>query len=235
MRVAGICFLVSSGCAQLLGLDAPALSGGGVDAGDANGSGDGPQVQCTGDNFDDDSIDVSKWFVFEEATTQVAEKDGRLHLLIDDTAGAAYCGVDAVEPLAADETGVQLEIIQPNPSGATELALVLRVTNANQLIFAKDDRFLTATVKTNGANVTQTVNFIADTHKFLRIERSLVDTTIMFSTSRDGMMWTTTWSQDAPFARQNLTPEIYAGHYMQATTAVVEVDNFFVLAPDCVP
>jgi hypothetical protein len=235
MRVAGICFLVSSGCAQLLGLETPALSGPGVDAGDANGSGDGPLVQCRGDNFDDDSIDVSRWFVFEEATTQVAEKDGRLQLLLDDTAGSAYCGVDAVEPLAADETGVQLQIIQPNPSGATELALVLRVTNANQLILAKDDRFLTATVKTNGANVMQTVSFVADTHKFLRIERSLVDTAITFSTSRDGMTWTVLWTHDASFARQDLTPEIYAGHYMQATTAVAEVDNFVVLAPGCVP
>jgi len=242
MRVAGICLLVSSGCAQVLGLDTPALSGAGKDAGssgdatDGAGPDDGALTRCKGDNFDDDSIDVSKWFAFQEATTNVVEKGQTLELYIDNTSGSAYCGVDAVNPLLDGETGVQLEIVEPSPNSATELALVLRVTAANQLIFGKDDKYLTATVRTSATNVSHTIDWSTTQHRFLRIERgSGFDNTITFSTSANGAMWTQVWQQQASFAHQSLTPEIYAGHYMQVTVATARVDNFAILDGDCAP
>src|SRR5687767_4336554 len=124
MRVAGLCVLVSTGCAQLLGLDTPALSGAGSDAGHADAGADAPddapKGRCAGDNFDDNSLDVSRWFVFQEATTSVTERDQQLELFIDNSPADAYCGVDAVSAIAATDTGVQLEIIEPSPNTATE-------------------------------------------------------------------------------------------------------------------
>ena len=240
MRVAGLCVLVSTGCAQVLGLDTPALSGAGSDAGptDATGDaahlGDAPKARCEGDTFDDNMIDVSRWFVFQEATTSVTETNKQLALFIDDATANAYCGVDAVNPIAAAATGVQLEIIQPSPNTATELALVLSVNADNQLVFGKDEAYLTATVRTNGVNANHSIQWSTPQHRFLRIERG-ADTLVTFSTSLDGTSWTKVWQQDATFAQQTLTPEIYAGHYMQVSSATAIVDNFVILNPACDP
>ncbi|HTL35114.1 MAG TPA: hypothetical protein VL326_18425 [Kofleriaceae bacterium] len=236
MRIAWIFLLVSTGCAQVLGLDSPGLTrtvdGGG--GGDAAGPGDGVAARCKGDNFDDELLDPSEWSPFTEAMTQVVEKSMQLELYIDNTNGSAYCGLDAQTRLATTDTGVQLQIIQPSPDNASEVALVLRQGNANQLIFGKAGSDLQAIVKTNGADNSKSEPWSVDQHRFLRIERDFGNA-VTFSTSADGSVWAPMWSTTASFASQDLQPQIYAGHYMQVPSATVAVDNFVVLAPGCVP
>jgi hypothetical protein len=233
MRAATLCFLVAASCAQILGLDSPTA----LQTGDAAGSGkDSPTVtRCRGDSFDDNLIDVAQWDVFAEVATQLVETGKHLELQLDDSSGSAYGGIDAKTALADDDTGVQLEIVQPSGSDATEVALVLQLSAANQLVFGKDNLNLSAKVRSTSGNSSHDAVWMSGPHRFLRIERSRADSTVTFSTSADGATWSVLWSTMVPFASQRLTPEIYAGHYMQVPAQTVIVDNFSVLTANCTP
>jgi hypothetical protein len=234
MRAAGLCVLALGGCAQVFGLDSPKteqlFDGHAPD--DTRGA-DVP-LGCRGDNFDDNMLDGSRWMSFVEAGNTVTETNQRLELGIDGSPGAAYCGVDGTAPLAASDTGIQLEVPVPSADDASEVALVLFVNVNNQLVLGKDGTRLQAIVKTGGSTTSSKATvFDPNAHRWFRIERSGVDVT--FSTSGDGAAWTPMWTATATFATQSLRPEIYAGHYMPVTPATVAVDNFEILPGDCPP
>lgn len=233
---AALCLLVSSGCAQVLGLDPPAaLQVGDASIADAGQGSDGATTaRCKGDNFDDNALSPGLWTRFTEAGSAVTETNQQLVLSIDASTGSAYCGVDAETSLAATDTGVQLEVVTPSPDNATEVALVLRLDNGDQLIFGKDETRLSARVRSGGLVESHDELWVANVHRFLRIERE-ADKTITFSTSPDGTTWTVSWSKIASFALESLTPQIYAGHYMAVAAADVAVDNFVVLTANCAP
>jgi hypothetical protein len=139
-----------------------------------------------------------------------------------------------VTALSAADTGVQLEVVQPSSDNASEVALVLRLDSADQLIFGKDNTQLTARVWVGGVKDSHEEPWMANRHRFLRIERR-ADKTITFSTSSDAINWVVSWTKTASFASQNLMPQIYAGHYTQVPAATVIVDNFAVRTANCAP
>jgi len=232
VRCVGLCLLASTGCASIFGLDSPTARD---DAGDAGGSKDGGDAPaapvCGSDNFDDNVLNASLWVQFVEGMDTVTETNQRLEMMLDNNPGSAYCGIDAKKPLDADETGVQVEVVQWSEDTTSETALVLFVNGGNQLIFTKDESTLRTIVKTNGANMSHMQPFDPAT-RFLRIERD-ANNKVTFSTSTDGSSWLRSWETNASFANQNLKPELYAGHYQQAPAATIIFDNFAILSPRC--
>jgi hypothetical protein len=233
MRAASLCLLALGGCAQILGLDSPKAAqlsdGGGSDTG---GGSDGA-LTCRGDNFDDNAIDPQKWASFTEGAARVTEQNQRLEIDIDGSPGSVYSGVDGVVALAATDTGVQLEVPQPSPDDTSEIALVLFVTMADELVIGKDNGSLQMIVRSGGVKSSKATAWDPNADRWFRIERS--NTNVTFSTSPDGIAWTAVWDTTASFATQSLRPEIYAGHYQQVAPAIVAVDNFEILPGNCNP
>ncbi|HEX5057725.1 MAG TPA: hypothetical protein VFV99_00135 [Kofleriaceae bacterium] len=231
MRRAGLLLLALTGCANIFGLDSPQMRDDGG-AGSDTGS-DGPPVSdCHSDNFDDNALNPGLWAKFVEKMETVTETNQQLAITLDNTTGSAYSGIDGVLPLAADETGVQVEVVQWSGNDQSETALVLVLNGPNQLIIGKDGNSLRQTVKTGGADMTHMSPFDASI-RFLRIERRLSDTKVTFLSSTDGTAWNLLFMTNASFADQALKPQLYAGHYQQVPATTVIFDNFVVLSPRC--
>ncbi|HEY5920706.1 MAG TPA: hypothetical protein VIV11_03505 [Kofleriaceae bacterium] len=232
MRRWSICMLSLTGCAQVFGLDSPAATNVDASISDSSTNDSDPGQNCWGDNFDDNMIDANRWVTFIEGMQQVVETDQQLHIVLDNTSGSAYSGLDTKTTLATD-AGVEVEVVEPTRDNATETALALFRGGANQLVLTKDGANLRAVVKTDGVNMFSEVAWDAVAHHYFRIERAMNDVT--FSTSSDGMQWDVLWRTTAAFATQPLRAQIYAGHYMQVPATKVVFDNFKVLDPACMP
>jgi len=231
MRLAVLSLVGLTACAQLFGLEQPNLLAPADGATDGTGDGrDAIDFGCWSDDFNDNMLDMARWTQYAEHNNRVFERNQQLELELDNSPGSAYCGIETVKTLSATDTGAQVEVVQPSGSGATESALMLAFSGANQLILSKDDSSLRTIVKTGGANDTMTIVW-DPAIRFLRIERS--GDKVTFSTSADGMTWSALRTAAATFASQNLTASVYAGHYQAAAAAIVVFDNFKVLSATC--
>ena len=230
MRVAWICVVGLTGCAQIFGLDSPSSSparDGSIDGARL----DAANADCARESFDS-GLDNMLWEPFTEGMETLQVSNGRLEITLDSAPGSAYSGIDTRQPLAASVTGVQVEIVQPSTSGPTETALVMFASQANQLVLAKDSDMVHAIVKVGGTNQELSTKPWDATFRFFRIERAS-DNKVTFSISSDGSMWSALATATVAFANQNVKGELYAGHYMQAQPSTVAFDNFVFLTATC--
>jgi len=179
------------------------------------------------DNFDDNSINTTRWATEVVGTGTIAESGGKIIITPQNsTLGTLYFYTNELYRLTGSSVYVQCTQVASN---TCETGLGLWLSSGNNLGISKygDGKlyygYNLASVWT-GASVT----YDADVHKWWKIRES--GGTIYFDYSTDGLSWTNLGSVANPFAVTSMEMDLFVSEYTStATPGAAWFDNFNVV------
>lgn len=176
------------------------------------------------DNFNDNSLDATKWASFG---TGVAEASSELELT--STLAAGYKGIYSQTnwDMTDSEISVQLVDAGNQALASWQVIPVLAQSDAsNQLYWLVQANTLYAVKVVAGVSTNvYSVAYSSSTHKYLKIRERFGRFYYEYST--DGEIWTTAYTMNTPFDVGNVSLQIQCGTYaIEASTTVGKFDNF---------
>jgi hypothetical protein len=158
------------------------------------------------EDFNDNTADTAKWWVFGDAR----EINRRLECRQASSAANSYAGYTAKGTFDLTSSMLWIELVRGPRMGQARLRAYL--SEGNELSIGLVDGLLRCEQQVNGAYlVFLTAPYDPQVHRWLRLrERS---GRVYWETSPDGCAWTTLYDNPAPFAVTAVSPGIFTGTY----------------------
>lgn len=188
-------------------------------------TGANPAISTLQDDFNDASLDTSKWSNWSGA--RVTESGGTLNIAT--TTSAIYSGIDSQN--AYDLTGSSI-YVQLNDAGNLNLtsledAFVLKIDDNNRVFFniSGYDGTIAAYKQVSGSSSSlASATYSSTNHKWLRFRES--SGTLYWETSADATNWNVLYSEASPITITSLKVSLVAGTWdTEASTTTVKYDN----------
>ncbi|HSX31297.1 MAG TPA: kelch repeat-containing protein, partial [Candidatus Saccharimonadales bacterium] len=167
-----------------------------------------PAFETFSDNFNDNSLDTSKWT--DWSGTDVSET-GKTLQIQSSTAASVYKGMNSAVQgnLTGSYVHVEVPHVLTGLTGANTL-LQVAIDNQHTITLYVGGTTFAAEYQVNGAYTTPaTMTYSATAHRWWRIRES--GGTIYYEYSADSSSWTVLASVAAPFAVTNLRMSLFIG------------------------
>ncbi len=179
-----------------------------------------------GDNFDDNSIDTSKWSNW--GSSQVLEQNGRLEL--SSTLASGYYGMDSLKHFDLTGHYFSCKLVNAGNQSITSWAIYfqLAVDSNNALYISVEGGNLVARKKVAGVQTALgTVTYNTTTMKYLRIREA--SGTIYFEYTADKITWTAfaTLTSTYPFSITNLVVDPLVGTWQAESSITTGIFDEF--------
>lgn len=171
-------------------------------------------VPLFADDFNDNSLDTSKWTVmYPGGNPPVTEESQQLKItLAPNTAG--YNGVYSNSTYDLTGRMVQVEVVQAvSQAGWCENLLELELNANNYFLIDAGAGSLLLRARVNGVNDQTSIAFDPGAHRHWRIRHNSTANTINFETSADGLVWITRKTVTPAFSLTSLKIHLTAGAY----------------------
>lgn len=196
------------------------------------------------DNFNDNSLDTSKWFSYKGGSATVSETNQRIQLALPASAtGSDYAGMTSNgTAMNFASSYVQIQLVQ-NVNAGTSLADFWLVvydsatggTSKNAFRWITESTLIYAQYFVNSVKTTlYYTTYNSTTHKWLRIRES--SGTVYWDTSTDGLTWTNRTSAAPAISKSSIQVDIQVFARGPTTNpGSAYVDNFNILAKQVLP
>jgi hypothetical protein len=191
-----------------------------------------PRPTCfTGDNFNDDAIDLTKWQM-PVPSPKVFERNQRLEILPITTSGYVYNGYISATPCNFTGVIATVEVLDttgiiygaetfmgmfPSQSNGTLEAIGTDVGGGGILFYYYK----------NGVRFGIVIGYDRVQHRFWRIRHNPQTDRIIWETSPDNIVWTARWDAPRPFPLTSMHVQLMAGTYLVLSNpGVARFDNF---------
>lgn len=190
---------------------------------------DNPPSRVTfADDFNDNSMNASKWFVNANPGVAVVEQNQRLEVT-PPASTTGYGGYYSKANHDLTESLATVELVQSTQQhyGIETYYMLADPNNGNYLLFATGGgNFLCQSVA-NGVMTRERLSYDPAQHRHLRFRHHWEDDTVAWETSADGVTWVTRRRIPRPFNITALRVQLLAGKYTATTPASTAVfDNF---------
>jgi hypothetical protein len=188
-----------------------------------------PAIGTLSDNFNDNSIDGTKWTSFHTGTSTIAETGGEAVATPgSSTATVGYAGYTSLNSydLTGDAAYIKVATNVNAAAGAQSyFKLSKDSSNVVQWIYENGTLKPQKTVAGTTSDITAGVTYNSTTHAWWRIRES--SGTTFFDYSSDGSSWTNHTSLSNPFTITAVKVEFAAGTYQSvASPGAAHYDNF---------
>lgn len=188
-----------------------------------------PAIGTLSDNFNDNSIDGTKWASFHTGTSSIAETGGEAVATPgSSTATVGYAGYTSLNSydLTGDAAYIKVATNVNAAAGAQSyFKLSKDSSNVVQWIYENGTLKPQKTVAGTTSDITAGVTYNSTTHAWWRIRES--SGTTFFDYSSDGSSWTNHTSLSNPFTITAVKVEFAAGTYQSvASPGAAHYDNF---------
>jgi hypothetical protein len=186
-----------------------------------------PSPTTVVDNFDDNSIDTSKWANW--GGTNVTESGGRLNLTTS-TGAAAWYGIDRIDPIDIAGAYATSRVVSiGNQALATYGAypMLLSFSTSNEAYWIVTGNTMSCYTNVGGTyTLRQSFPYVASTHVYFGIGES--GGNLRWITSPDGTNWTLHYSLANPFAGDTtVKPSFMVGTSgSEASTTTLQIDDY---------
>jgi hypothetical protein len=184
------------------------------------------------DNFNDNSMDATKWYVAGAAGMTVAEQEGQLRVTTPGGTAVGYDGYYARPYLNLTNARATVEVAQAAIGYGTDTYFVLvdKATGGttNVLFAVGGANSLLMRETFNGSITSQTtITYDAAQHRFWRFRHDPAADTLNWETSGDGLQWTVRHTSARRVALTKMQAQLYAGRYTTSTPSTVALfDNY---------
>ena len=187
-----------------------------------------PKTETLQDNFNDNSIDASKWNNWGGA--QIVETNQELELTT--TTAANYWGINSVNQYDLTSSYVLFRLVDPGNLTLMNHGFALQVVktaNVDELLFQVYSNQLIAAKRVSGTYGGMVYNiYDPAVHKWLRIRESAGTTYWDYST--DGLSWTNFWSEANPFSLTVVSITFNVGNdLVEASGTTSKIDDLNIL------
>lgn len=163
------------------------------------------------DDFNDNSIDQSKWAINNAGTPTVTEQSQRLQITLAPNV-AGYNGVDSVSRFDFTSRMAQVEVVQPvSQAGWCENFINVSLDANNYLLIDAGAGSMVFRSMVGGANNQTAIAYDPAAFPFWRIRHDQIASLIYFETSPDGDVWTVRKTAAVGFDLTNLRFTLMAG------------------------
>lgn len=185
------------------------------------------------DNFDDNSVDISKWSDWGGAFTE--ETNNQLEMYLDNAGG--YHGFDSAQRHDfTDGKMVSVQVVDAGDLGITSwevypLSLIGDTTDDQYFWFIGVGNLLRVYRRVGGVQtVVLDITYDPDVHKYLAAR--YYNGNWLFQYSTDGENWTTAYSEPVGFTPDNILIDILTGTWQaEASNTTAIFDNFNLFYP----
>ena len=192
------------------------------------------------DNFNDNSLDTTKWLVWDPASTvTVREQNQRLEMTLRPNT-IAYNGVSSAAKF--DFRGKRFEVNVPqaaNQNGFTETYITIARDSSNYYLFLAGSNSLVLDAYASGVRDRAVLNYNSTSDRFWRIRHDAAANAIHFESAADGFVWMKRKSVAASFPLTGMTLNLFAGAWGSGNgapgTAVFDNVRLVPLIPNCLP
>ncbi|HZO13763.1 MAG TPA: hypothetical protein VFB62_10915 [Polyangiaceae bacterium] len=202
-------------------------TGGAVGVGGSGGSAGNPN--CPFDDFEDGTIDPTKWSIEVVTGAYFTESGGVLTLdVVTSLDLPRYTRMLYVQPVSLETCGMTLQVLQ-NSIGdefGEEFYFSAILDAQNSVGFMVRDNYLSAGKLEGGVLTVKSVSYAPQAYGWWRFRAQ--DATVSFQTSPDGMTWTEFDLETVNFPLTTLTLAIAGGvpGTSMATGGRATIDNF---------
>jgi hypothetical protein len=201
-----------------------------------------PSTVTFSDNFDDNSMDASKWQLGAIAPTlsggpaawdtkvTVLEQGQQVEVAPMTRSGNHYNGYVSVPSINLTNASAAVEVVQ-TADGAADTYLAVDIDSQNNYYIQKENTLLYFTEVVAGTVSQISIPYDPIVHRFWRIRHIQSTDSMVFETSRDGELWTLRNSVPRRLAVNALKMEIGAGSNQSVSApGTANFDNFEVAA-----
>jgi RHS repeat-associated protein len=189
----------------------------------------GPPVPTFSDDFNDNSLDATKWSVVDpNSPVVVSEQSQQLCITLPPNT-AAYNGVSSNSTYDLTGRSVQVEVAQPvSQGGWSENFIEVALDGNNYFLISVGSGSLVLRSMVGGVNNQSVLTFDGTAHHYWRIRHEQSGNTINFETSPDGTAWTARKTAAVGFALTSLRFYLYAGAWGtgNGSPGAAKYDNF---------
>jgi hypothetical protein len=181
------------------------------------------------DDFNDNSIDTSRWTVGTGEGMVVAEQNQRLEIAPPTNGGTGYPGLYARTNINLTNRRATVEVVQLTglAYGVETGFFLIDSATGNHLLFDVGGGGFLLQHKVNGVVSRNIIPFDAAQHRFWRFRHDAAADTVNWETSPDGLAWTVRRSVARPFPVTQLQGQLFAGKYTATTPSVTAAfDNY---------
>ncbi len=191
----------------------------------------------TRDDFNDNSMDTSKWYVAGAPDMTIVEQNGQLQVTPPPST-TGYDGYFARTNFNLTNRRATVEAVQTTPNYGIETYFLLAdksTTAQNDMMFVVGGPNLLMQDRVNGVVASRTViNIDPAQHRFWRIRHDPATDTVNWETSPDGLKWTVRHTSARRFNITKMQTQLFAGKYTATTPTITAIfDNY--LAEDNPP
>jgi RHS repeat-associated protein len=197
-----------------------------------------PTLPLFADDFNDNSLDPSKWSVmFPTGTPPVTEEAQQIRItLAPNTAG--YNGVSSNSTFDVTGKMVQVEVAQAvSQAGWSENMLEMQLNPNNTFLINVGGGNLLMRSRVNGVNDQTSIGYDSGAHRHWRIRHDATANTVNFETSADSTVWITRKTVTPGFALTALRIYLVAGAWGTGNGApgAAKYDNVKLLSSSAGP
>jgi RHS repeat-associated protein len=193
---------------------------------DSNGV---PITPVFSDDFNDNSINTTKWSLYDPVSPAVVSEQGqRIQIALVPNV-ATYNGVMSVNTFNLSGMMAQVEVPQAvSQAGFTENQFSIQLNAQNQFLINVGSGSLLFRSRVNGVNDQTSVPYNPGVHMHWRIRHDQATNTIKFETSGNGTAWSTQKSVTPGFTLNGLRMFLTAGAWSSgnANPGTAKYDNF---------
>ncbi len=164
------------------------------------------------DNFDDNSLDATKWYVTSPASpVAVAERNQRLELTLQpNTAG--YNAVASTQPFDLTDKTLQTQVVQTASQGGwVETYFEAQLDGNNYYLMEAGAGSFLLQSAVGGVTDRTVVGFDANAYRYWRFRHNAAANTVNFEASADGKTWATLKTVAANFPATSIYAVMMAG------------------------
>ena len=180
------------------------------------------------DNFNDNSIDGTKWSATADGLQTVVETNQEIEITSTLVAGYGYLASVNTYDLTGSQASIKLVDAGNQALGSWDVILILYLDSNHSVRWIIENGTIYAQKNVNGNTTLASASYVAATFKYLKI-RELSGTTY-WDYSANGTSWTNFASTANPITITSLKVYLQAGTYaVELSTTTAKVDDFNIL------